>query len=261
MRSRATAIRSLALLLALAACLAPLGTATPFGTAAARATEAVAPQFARLQTEAGDILLVLHPGLAPNHVANFRHLVSTGFYDGTRFHRIVPGFVIQGGDPNSKDDERHNDGTGGPLVRDVLTATETAAVAAASRALEARGYVGLTGRARLKAEFSPAAKHVRGTLSMAREPGDNDSAGSQFFICVSDTPNLDGQYTIFGHVVAGLDVVDRIVSGEKDPTAGRDAPAVPVQVIKAVLIEGAAGLTEAEREAWAALPEGLRNRN
>lgn len=225
---------------------------------AATPAAAATPQFARLHTEAGDILLVFYPELAPHHVANFEHLVRTGFYDGTRFHRIVPGFVIQGGDPNSKDDDPRNDGMGGPKVRDVLTEAEWQALAKANEVLSAKGYAGLDGDARLKAEFSTTAKHVRGTLSMARSQ-DVDSAGSQFFICVADTPALDGKYTIFGQVVSGMEVADKIVSAEKNPAAGRDAPAAPVQIIKATVIEGTAGLTPAERAAWDAMPAALKD--
>ena len=98
---------------------------------------------------------------------------------------------------------------------------------------------------------------MRGSLSMARGP-DVDSAGSQFFICVADTPALDGKYTIFGHVVTGMDVADKIVSAEKNPAAGRDAPAIPIQ-ISAFVIDGTAGLTAAERAAWDALPANLKD--
>lgn len=249
MRPVRTASRALLALALLAVCLVPAAGAAP---------AAGNPQFVRLQTEAGDILMVFYPHLAPNHVANFQHLARTGFFDGTRFHRIVPGFVIQGGDPNSKDDDPRNDGLGGPTVRDVLTDAEYKAVTAASKVLEDKGYAGLTGDARLKAEFSRTAKHVRGTLSMARSQN-VDSAGSQFFICVADAAALDTQYTIFGHVVSGMEVADKIVSGEKNPAAGRDAPAVPVQIIKATAFEGLAGLTAAERAAWDKLPAGLKD--
>ena len=219
---------------------------------------AAEPSFVRLQTEAGDILLVFYPELAPHHVDNFKHLARTGFFDGTRFHRIVPGFVIQGGDPNSKDEDPRNDGMGGPTVRDVLTDAEWQAVVRANEVLSAKGYAAIEGKANLKAEFTAKARHVRGTLSMARSQ-DVDSAGSQFFICVADAPALDNKYTIFGHVVSGIEVADKIVSAEKNPAAGRDAPAVPVQIIKATVIEGAAGLTAAERTAWDALPASLKN--
>ncbi|MGW8209261.1 MAG: peptidylprolyl isomerase, partial [Syntrophobacteria bacterium] len=132
--------------------------------------------------------------VAPNHVNSFIELASDGFYDGTTFHRIVPGFVIQGGDPNTKSDDRSRHGMGGP---------------------------GFT----LKAEFSKL-PHKRGSLSMARA-AHPDSAGSQFFICVADAPFLDGEYTIFGEVVEGMDVVDKIVSQSKDQ---RDNPIERVEM-------------------------------
>jgi peptidyl-prolyl cis-trans isomerase B (cyclophilin B) len=220
------------------------------------------PLFVRFQTEKGDILLVMYPALAPHHVANFTHLASSGFYAGTRFHRIVPGFVIQGGDPYTKDDDRTNDGTGGPFIRDVLTEQEwrdysAADPAQATALLAAKGYVaGTANEAQLKAEFSPA-KHVRGTLSMARaQPV--DSAGSQFFICVADASFLDRNYTVFGHVVLGLDAADKIVAAEQAP-AGSESPAVPVQVIAATVLEGTSGLTKAELAAWDALPAAVKD--
>jgi peptidyl-prolyl cis-trans isomerase B (cyclophilin B) len=143
---------------------------------------------ATIETKFGEITLKFFPEVAPNHVNNFIELARDGFYDGTIFHRIVPGFVIQGGDPNTKSNDRSRYGTGGP------------------------GYT-------LKAEFSKL-PHKRGTLSMARA-AHPDSAGSQFFICVTDTPFLDGEYTVFGEVVKGMDVVDKIVSQPKDQ---RDNP-------------------------------------
>jgi peptidyl-prolyl cis-trans isomerase B (cyclophilin B) len=216
------------------------------------------PLFARLETDPGNILLVFYPELAPHHVDNFVHLSRTGFYDGTLFHRIVPGFVIQGGDPNSKDEDPRNDGMGGPTLTDVLTAEELARVQQVNDLLATKGYVGLDGPARLKAEFSPTAKHLRGTLSMARSQ-EEDSAGSQFFICVANTAQLDGKYTIFGQVVTGMDVADVIVNAEKNPAAGRDAPRAPVAINKVVVIEGVGGLTAAEKAAWDALPAELKS--
>ncbi len=127
----------------------------------------------RITTEFGDIVIELFPDDAPNTVANFKKLASTGFYNGLRFHRVIPGFVAQGGDPNG-------DGTGGP------------------------GY-------KIRAEFNER-KHHRGTVAMARAT-DPDSAGSQFYICYADLPHLDGQYTVFGRVVHSMDVVDRIRDG------------------------------------------------
>ena len=147
-----------------------------------------------LETKFGEITLKFFPDVAPKHVNSFIELANEGFFDGTTFHRIVPGFVIQGGDPNSKSDDRSKHGTGGP------------------------GYT-------LKAEFSKL-PHKRGTLSMARA-ADPDSAGSQFFICVADTPFLDGQYTVFGEVIDGMKVVDEIVALPRD---SRDNPNERVEI-------------------------------
>jgi peptidyl-prolyl cis-trans isomerase B (cyclophilin B) len=149
---------------------------------------------ATIQTKFGEIILKFFPEVAPNHVNSFIELARDGFYDDTTFHRIVPGFVIQGGDPNTKSDDRSRHGMGGP---------------------------GFT----LKAEFSKL-PHKRGSVSMARA-ANPDSAGSQFFICVADAPFLDGEYTIFGEVVEGMDVVDKIVSQPKDQ---RDNPIERVEM-------------------------------
>jgi peptidyl-prolyl cis-trans isomerase B (cyclophilin B) len=147
-----------------------------------------------IHTDFGDITLKFFPKLAPNHVNSFMELTKKGFYDGTIFHRVIPGFVIQGGDPNSKSHEKTRHGMGGP------------------------GYS-------LKAEFN-SKPHKRGTLSMARS-AHPDSAGSQFFICVSDTPSLDDKYTVFGEVTMGMDVVDKIVSQPRD---ARDNPLKRVEL-------------------------------
>ena len=136
-----------------------------------------------IETKFGDITLKFFPEAAPNHVKNFIDLSKKGFYDGTIFHRVVPGFVIQGGDPNTKGPDRSTYGMGGP------------------------GYT-------LKAEFN-SKPHKRGTLSMARS-SDPDSADSQFFITVADVPFLDNQYTVFGEVVSGMDVADKIVNLPRD---------------------------------------------
>ena len=140
-------------------------------------------QRAIIHTNLGDITIRFFPEVAPNHVNNFIELAKKGFYNGTTFHRVIPGFVIQGGDPNSKDPDRSKHGMGGP------------------------GY-------QLKAEFNKK-PHRRGTLSMARS-ANPDSAGSQFFICVADVPSLDGQYTVFGEVTKGIEVADKIVSLPRD---------------------------------------------
>jgi peptidyl-prolyl cis-trans isomerase B (cyclophilin B) len=127
-------------------------------------------------------------------VQSFIELADKGFYDGTLFHRVVPGFVIQGGDPNSKNPDRSKHGTGGP------------------------GYY-------LKSEFSRK-PHLRGTLSMARS-SQPDSAGSQFFICVAQAAFLDGKYSVFGEVSEGMDVVDKIVS---QPVDQRNNPLEPIEM-------------------------------
>ncbi|MEW6376622.1 MAG: peptidylprolyl isomerase [Thermodesulfobacteriota bacterium] len=138
---------------------------------------------ATIETKFGKIELKFFPEVAPNHVNNFIELAKKGFYDGTTFHRVIPGFMIQGGDPNSKQLDKSNHGLGGP------------------------GYT-------IKAEFNPK-PHKRGALSMARA-SDPDSAGSQFFICVVDSSFLDRQYTVFGEVVSGMDVADKIVNQPRD---------------------------------------------
>jgi len=143
---------------------------------------------ASIETKFGTIELKFFPDVAPNHVNNFIELARKGFYDGTTFHRVIPGFMIQGGDPNSKSPDKSRHGMGGP------------------------GYA-------IKAEFNDK-PHKRGTLSMARS-ANPDSAGSQFFICVADAPFLNKQYTAFGEVVSGMDVVDKIVSQPRD---SRDNP-------------------------------------
>jgi len=136
-----------------------------------------------IETKFGNIELQFFPEVAPQHVSSFIQLAKKGFYDGTTFHRVIPGFMIQGGDPNSKNPDRSQHGMGGP------------------------GYT-------LKAEFNDK-KHKRGILSMARAQHP-DSAGSQFFICVADAFFLDKQYTVFGEVVSGMEVADKIVSQPRD---------------------------------------------
>ena len=128
----------------------------------------------RLSTTKGEIVFTFYPDEAPQHCAAFLKLAETGFYDGLAFHRVEPGFVVQGGDPSGN-------GTGGP------------------------GY-------RLKAEFN-AHPHVRGTVAMARS-SDPDSAGSQFYICLDDARFLDKQYTVFGQMTGGFDALDAIRVGD-----------------------------------------------
>ncbi len=137
-------------------------------------------EIAVITTPKGEIRLEFYTGDAPNTVAAFIELADAGFYDGSKFHRVEPGFVIQGGDPLSKTDDPMV-GTGGP------------------------GY-------RLAAEFNDR-QHLDGSVAMARS-AHPDSAGSQFYICLGPQPFLDGQYTVFGQVVDGLDVVHSIAVGD-----------------------------------------------
>ena len=137
-----------------------------------------------LKTKFGEMEIVLFPDLAPKHVESFLKLANSGFYNGTIFHRILPGFMIQGGDPLTKDPANKNKyGTGGP------------------------GYT-------VPAEFSKVV-HEKGILSAARTQ-DPNSAGSQFFIMVAKSPHLDGQYTVFGEIVKGVEVAETIVSQPRD---------------------------------------------
>ena len=149
--------------------------------------------------DGGEIQIELYAETAPNTVRNFVSLVSKGFYDGTVFHRVIPGFMIQGGDPEGT-------GMGGP------------------------GYC-INGEFLMNG-FNNELQHTRGVLSMARAMNPN-SAGSQFFIMVEDAPHLDGQYASFGRVITGMDVCDRIVSVR---TNYNDKPLKP-QVMKRVTVE------------------------
>ncbi len=160
-------------------------------------------EVAIISTPKGEFVAEFYPKIAPLHVANFKKLAKAGFFDGTTFHRVVPGFVIQGGDPNSKDSDPSNDGMGGP------------------------GYS-------VKAEFSDVL-HEKGILSMARSQ-DVNSAGSQFFVCLGRTQHLDNKYTVFGKVVKGIDVVDAIGKQKRDPSNPQDraAPAVVMKSVKIV---------------------------
>ena len=159
-------------------------------------TSAQAEEVGVIETTMGKIEIKFFPDVAPAHVKNFKDLANKGFYNGTTFHRVIPGFMIQGGDPNTKDADKGNDGMGGP------------------------GYS-------IKAEFNNLA-HSRGILSMARS-GHPDSAGSQFFIVVKDANFLDGNYTVFGEVINGMDVVDKIVSAPRD---GNDNPHTRIEMTK-----------------------------
>lgn len=200
-----TSTRTLAILLG--ACLAlacgPAGEA-PIAEATAPDPDEIA--IIRM-VDGGQIRIRFFADVAPAHVVNFKKLARRGYYDGTTFHRVIPDFMIQGGDELSKDDDPLNDGTGSP------------------------GYS-------LEAEFSDI-PHRRGIVAMGRR-SDPDSAGSQFYIMVADRPQwrevLDGKYTVFGEVIGGMAVADRIVATPRDV---RDRP-LRDQVVETVMIRPAA---------------------
>ena len=156
-------------------------------------------EVAVLDTSMGKIVLEFFPNAAPKHVKNFKQLSRSGFYNGTKFHRVIPGFMIQGGDPNSKDADRSNDGTG-------------------------------NAGAKVPAEFNTIS-HKRGILSMARSQ-DPNSASCQFFIVVKDSTFLDNQYSVFGRVIQGMDVADKIVNVKRDE---RDNPINAVTITKVTI--------------------------
>jgi peptidyl-prolyl cis-trans isomerase B (cyclophilin B) len=169
-------------------------------------------------TEFGEIKLGFFTGVAPRHAANFIKLAKEGFFDGTTFHRITD-FCIQGGDPNSKDEDPKNDGQGGP---------------------------GWTVEKEIR--FNPAL-HTRGTLSAAASSTSGPDSGSQFFICTRDAEHLDGTYTPFGEVLAGMDVVDKIAQeqtqGENKDGISPDRPIKRI-VVEKVTVEGEFALPEIE---------------
>ena len=159
-------------------------------------------KVAVVSTKFGDMVVEFFPDVAPKHVENFQILAEEGYYNGTTFHRVIPGFMIQGGDPNSKDLDRMNDGTGGRAGKFFGIGREN----------DPESWT-------VPAEFNDT-PHQRGTLSMARSQN-IDSGSSQFFICHDNAPFLDGQYTVFGQLISGIEVVDEIVNSERDP---RDNP-------------------------------------
>ncbi|HEV7488795.1 MAG TPA: peptidylprolyl isomerase [Thermoanaerobaculia bacterium] len=156
-------------------------------------------KVAELHTSAGEIDIRFYPDVAPNHVKNFIDLAEKGFYNGTKFHRVIPGFMIQGGDPNTVSGSPATWGTGG------------------------------SGK-NVSAEFN-SISHKRGIVSMARS-NDPNSASSQFFIVVADSTFLDKQYTVFGQVTKGMDVADKIVGATRD---GQDRPNNPTSIDKIVI--------------------------
>ena len=143
----------------------------------------MANEIAVIETSLGNIEFEFLEDKAPGHVKNFKDLAKDEFYNGTIFHRVIPGFMVQGGDPNTKSEDRSTHGSGGP------------------------GHT-------IKAEFNDET-HDRGIISMARSQ-DPDSAGSQFFVVVKDSGFLDGQYTAFGRVISGMEVADKIVNSPRD---------------------------------------------
>jgi len=168
---------------------------------------AATSELAVIRTSEGEMVLEFWPDVAPGHVDNFKKLANQGFYDGTCFHRVIKGFMIQGGDPLTRDEAMKNRwGTGGP------------------------GHT-------IKAEFN-AKPHVRGVLSMARSQ-DPNSAGSQFFICHADARFLDRQYTAFGKLVKGDDVLEKIATTATQP-GDRPTKRMHVESVKIVPAEAAA---------------------
>ena len=160
---------------------------SPFADAQSPAAATPAAESARVETDQGAFVIRLRPDLAPRHVRHFVKVARAGGFDGTVFHRIVPGGIIQGGDPLSKDPKK--------------------------KALYGTGGLGL-----LKAEFS-AQPMTRGSVAAVLRPSSADSAGNQFFVCLSDQPALTGKFTIFGEVASGMEAVDaigaRAVVGDK----------------------------------------------
>jgi peptidyl-prolyl cis-trans isomerase B (cyclophilin B) len=166
--------------------------------------QSAAQETATLKTSVGDMTFAFYNEIAPNTVENFKKLARAGFYDGTAFHRIMRGFMIQGGCPNTKPGATGTPGTGGP------------------------GY-------KIKAEFSTK-PHKRGVLSMARAQ-DPDSAGSQFFICHDEAPFLNRNYTAFGQLIAGDDVLDQIASTPVERSFGgeKSKPSVRVEILSVTI--------------------------
>jgi len=154
-----------------------------------------------IETSNGKIVFKLLPDIAPETVRNFKKLAESGFYNGILFHRVIPGFMIQGGDPNTKQPDKSKWGLGGPSYN-------------------------------IKAE-SNSRSHLRGVVSMARAM-DPDSAGSQFFIITTDSTFLDGQYTAFGEVIEGIEVADKIVNLPRD---SNDCPLQEAKILQITISE------------------------
>ncbi|MEX0929931.1 MAG: peptidylprolyl isomerase [Balneolales bacterium] len=153
---------------------------------------------ARMITSLGEVEIEFYPDKAPIHAFNFITRAESGFYDQTRFHRVIPGFMIQGGDPNSKDENPYNNGQGGPIIA-------------------------------IPHEFNDI-NHSRGVLSMARTGDKSAGAGSQFFVMHANSPHLNNEYTAFGKVTSGMEVIDTIADSptNQDDARLRDQPIEPV---------------------------------
>jgi peptidyl-prolyl cis-trans isomerase B (cyclophilin B) len=171
------------------------------------------PDVAVVSTRYGDMILEFYPEVAEKHVDSFLTHARNGYFNETTFHRVIPGFVIQGGDPNSKSDDRSTHGMGGHAANFYGIGQED----------DSNSWM-------LPAEFN-SRPHLTGSLSMARSQSPN-SAGSQFFICAGPTPQLDNQYTVFGQVIEGLDVIQKIVNSPRDR---RDNPKDKVEMNVSVM--------------------------
>ena len=161
-----------------------------------------------ITTDFGDMVVEFFEGVAPKHVESFKLHAQNGYYNGTLFHRVIPGFMIQGGDPNTKTDNKASYGTGGHAAK----------------------YFGVGNESEpttwnVPAEFNDI-NHSRGILSMARA-NDPNSGGSQFFICAADAPHLNGKYTVFGQLIKGDQVLEQIVNLPRD---ARDNPTRRVEM-------------------------------
>jgi len=184
---------------------APAPAAVPKAGDEEKPMSAYENKIAELHTTSGEIDIRFFPDKAPGHVKNFIDLAEKGFYNGSKFHRVIPGFMIQGGDPNTISGDPATWGTGG------------------------------SGK-NIPAEFNDV-HHARGIVSMARS-NDPNSASSQFFICVADAGFLDRQYTVFGEVTKGMDVADKIVNA---PRGAQDRPNNPTTIEKVVIRDAKPG--------------------
>ncbi len=190
MRKRMTT-RSLIVLLILAVMLG-----------CSKEAKAPADEYIKMETSMGTIIIDLYEAETPLHAANYKKLATEGAFDGIYFHRVIPGFVVQGGDPKTRENtDRSDDGTGG---------------------------IG----ERIPAEIGQP--HLRGTLGAARDNNpEKKSSGSQFYFCLARLSQLDGAYTVFGNVIDGMDIVDEIAKLERDP---RDNPLESVTILKTSMI-------------------------